>query len=232
MSTQQALSDVRHAIHTVFKGAVESVMPLRTESAFKEKGVRARRARLHRPLPAQQQRRAAGPHGKLRAQVLTPEEFVASGDYLVRTCPTWSWRAPRSRPGPARRPPACLLTPWRSSSSTPEHARAGPKSVENGVRSWQACCSARSRDGPEQAASQPTGALSPAAAVQAVARRRREAGDPKKALGFLPADKQYLVTRNGAAPSRPPERLPTAAPPQSGRLQGGAVRAAGSHTRT
>ena len=27
---------------------------------------------------------------------------------------------------------------------------------------------------------------------------RREAGDPKKALSFLPAEKQYLVTRNGA----------------------------------
>lgn len=31
---------MRHAIHTVFKGAVETVMPLRTESAFREKGVR------------------------------------------------------------------------------------------------------------------------------------------------------------------------------------------------
>ncbi|KAK9825179.1 hypothetical protein WJX81_003345 [Elliptochloris bilobata] len=80
----QTISDARHAIHSVFKGAVESVTPVRTESAFREKGV------------------------------LTPEEFVASGDYLVRTCPTWSW----------------------------------------------------------------------------------EAGDPKKALSFLPAKKQYLVTRN------------------------------------
>ena len=32
------------------------------------------------------------------------------------------------------------------------------------------------------------------------ARCAREAGDPKKALAFLPADKQYLVTRNGARP--------------------------------
>ena len=40
MNPQQAMSDVRHAIHTVFKGAVETVMPLRTESAFREKGVR------------------------------------------------------------------------------------------------------------------------------------------------------------------------------------------------
>jgi hypothetical protein len=27
------------------------------------------------------------------SQVLTPEEFVAAGDYLVRACPTWSWCA-------------------------------------------------------------------------------------------------------------------------------------------
>jgi len=26
-------------------------------------------------------------------QVLTPEEFVRAGDFLVRTCPTWSWEA-------------------------------------------------------------------------------------------------------------------------------------------
>ncbi len=24
-------------------------------------------------------------------QVLTPDEFVEAGDYLVKTCPTWSW---------------------------------------------------------------------------------------------------------------------------------------------
>lgn len=26
-------------------------------------------------------------------QVLTPEQFVAAGDYLVHACPTWSWYA-------------------------------------------------------------------------------------------------------------------------------------------
>ena len=46
MNPQQAVSDVRHAIHTVFKGAVETVMPLRTESAFREKGVRLSTASL------------------------------------------------------------------------------------------------------------------------------------------------------------------------------------------
>ena len=24
-------------------------------------------------------------------QVLTPQEFVIAGDYLVRACPTWKW---------------------------------------------------------------------------------------------------------------------------------------------
>lgn len=24
-------------------------------------------------------------------QVLTPQEFVEAGDYLVQSCPTWSW---------------------------------------------------------------------------------------------------------------------------------------------
>ena len=27
----------------------------------------------------------------LTMQVLTPDEFVAAGNHLVRTCPTWSW---------------------------------------------------------------------------------------------------------------------------------------------
>ena len=29
----------------------------------------------------------------LAPQILTPEEFVAAGDFLVHTCPTWSWEA-------------------------------------------------------------------------------------------------------------------------------------------
>uniref|UniRef100_A0A7R9UZA6 Autophagy-related protein 3 n=1 Tax=Chlamydomonas euryale TaxID=1486919 RepID=A0A7R9UZA6_9CHLO len=75
---------MRHAVHTLFKSAAEAVLPPLTKSAFSEKGV------------------------------LTPEEFVAAGDYLCRACPTWAW----------------------------------------------------------------------------------EGGDARKRRGFLPADKQYLVTRN------------------------------------
>ena len=54
---------VKHSVHTVFKGAAESVMTTRTTSAFVEKGV------------------------------VTPEEFVVAGDFLVQQCPTWAWQA-------------------------------------------------------------------------------------------------------------------------------------------
>eukprot|EP00249_Psilotum_nudum_P017010 c26107_g1_i1 orf=279-1220(+) len=50
-------------IHEAFKGAVERITPPRSVSAFKEKGV------------------------------LTPDEFVLTGDNLVAKCPTWSWEA-------------------------------------------------------------------------------------------------------------------------------------------
>lgn len=49
-------------MHSLYKGAAEMVIPVRSTSAFKEKGV------------------------------LTPEEFVLAGDTLVSTCPTWSWQ--------------------------------------------------------------------------------------------------------------------------------------------
>lgn len=54
---------MRGVIHGIYKGAAEYVLPVRSVSAFKEKGV------------------------------LTPEEFVEAGDTLVATCPTWSWQA-------------------------------------------------------------------------------------------------------------------------------------------
>ncbi|GAX77733.1 hypothetical protein CEUSTIGMA_g5176.t1 [Chlamydomonas eustigma] len=52
---------MRHAIHSVFKAAAEAVLPPLSTSQFGEKGV------------------------------LTPSEFIQAGDFLVRTCPTWSW---------------------------------------------------------------------------------------------------------------------------------------------
>ncbi|EFJ46364.1 autophagy protein [Volvox carteri f. nagariensis] len=53
--------NVKHTLHTLFKSAVEKVAPPLSKSQFEEK------------------------------RVLTPEEFVAAGDYLVHACPTWSW---------------------------------------------------------------------------------------------------------------------------------------------
>ncbi|KAL3150053.1 hypothetical protein ABBQ38_013401 [Trebouxia sp. C0009 RCD-2024] len=57
---------IRNNIHKVYKGAAEAVLPARSKSRFTEEGV------------------------------LTPEEFVAAGDYLVRICPSWSWGAGQS----------------------------------------------------------------------------------------------------------------------------------------
>ncbi|KXZ48496.1 hypothetical protein GPECTOR_27g666 [Gonium pectorale] len=53
--------NIKHTLHTLFKQAVETVAPPLTKSQFDEK------------------------------RVLTPEEFIAAGDYLVHACPTWSW---------------------------------------------------------------------------------------------------------------------------------------------
>lgn len=53
--------NVRHALHSVFKQTAEYITGPLSKSQFAEKGV------------------------------LTPEEFVLAGDYLVRACPTWAW---------------------------------------------------------------------------------------------------------------------------------------------
>lgn len=48
------MDGMRHALHTVFKGAAEAVLPVRTESAFAERGVRKRQRgeRVRRGPPA------------------------------------------------------------------------------------------------------------------------------------------------------------------------------------
>ncbi|KAJ1977781.1 E2-like enzyme [Dimargaris cristalligena] len=51
------------SVHSIFHGIREYLNPLLKNSKFKETGV------------------------------LTPEEFIAAGDYLVYKCPTWSWSA-------------------------------------------------------------------------------------------------------------------------------------------
>ncbi|PSC67657.1 Autophagy-related 3 [Micractinium conductrix] len=57
------MSGLRSVIYSAYKSTAERVLPAQSKSAFKEKGI------------------------------LTPEEFVAAGDFLVHTCPTWSWEA-------------------------------------------------------------------------------------------------------------------------------------------
>jgi ubiquitin-like-conjugating enzyme ATG3 len=55
---------LRHTIHGLYKGVAEAVLPPRSATGgFRETGV------------------------------LTPDEFVAAGDFLVATCPSWAWQA-------------------------------------------------------------------------------------------------------------------------------------------
>ena len=83
---------MRHAIHTAFKSAAERVLPVRSESAFKSHGVR--RAIFYSALCSGNCFAYFRTLATLHTQVLTPEEFLKSGDYLVRTCSTWSWCPP------------------------------------------------------------------------------------------------------------------------------------------
>lgn len=57
------MDSLRHALHETFKSTAEKFIPARSQSGFREQGV------------------------------LTPDEFLCAGDYLVRVCPTWSWEA-------------------------------------------------------------------------------------------------------------------------------------------
>eukprot|EP01026_Neomeris_dumetosa_P084539 TRINITY_DN992_c1_g1_i3.p1 TRINITY_DN992_c1_g1~~TRINITY_DN992_c1_g1_i3.p1 ORF type:complete len:335 (-),score=60.75 TRINITY_DN992_c1_g1_i3:188-1090(-) len=58
---QNPINDIRHKIFDVYKSAAETVFSPLSTSQFEEK------------------------------RVLTPEEFVKAGDYLVSACPTWQW---------------------------------------------------------------------------------------------------------------------------------------------
>ena len=62
-ASMSMFDEMKHAVHNVYKGAVESVTSVSHVSQFRQKGV------------------------------LTPEEFVAAGDLLVDKCPSWSWEA-------------------------------------------------------------------------------------------------------------------------------------------
>lgn len=54
---------VKNKVHSTYKQAAETIIPILKESQFEEKGV------------------------------LTPDEFVSAGEQLIFKCPTWSWHA-------------------------------------------------------------------------------------------------------------------------------------------
>ena len=61
-SVSSVMDNVRHQVHSAFKGIAEAVLPVRS---------------------------AAG--GFRSSGVLSPDEFVLAGDFLVAACPTWGW---------------------------------------------------------------------------------------------------------------------------------------------
>ena len=67
---------MKHKVHSAFKGAAEAVLPVRSTQG-----------------------------GFLTSGMLTPEEFVAAGDFLVATCPTWSWETGSSSRAKSWLPP-------------------------------------------------------------------------------------------------------------------------------
>ena len=73
------MDSVRHQVHSAFKGLAEAVLPVRS---------------------------AAG--GFRSSGVLSPDEFVLAGDFLVATCPTWGWEV---RQGGGRGSGGALTTP-------------------------------------------------------------------------------------------------------------------------
>lgn len=82
------MDSMRHAVHTVFKSAAEKVMPTRSESGFHKHGVWVL---LQEPDMFSSTEFRSILRMCANVQVLTPEEFVRSGDYLVGTCSTWTW---------------------------------------------------------------------------------------------------------------------------------------------
>ena len=57
------MSNLKQILHGAYKSAAESILPPLQKSAFEEKGV------------------------------LTPNEFILAGDFLIRSCPSWQWNS-------------------------------------------------------------------------------------------------------------------------------------------
>lgn len=119
------MRSVQGRLFETYKGAAERLMPVLKESGFAERGVSKRQSphlRQARVLSSRLRSLvivACPPLDRpplssfslsldlknthethTKKQVLTPDEFVKAGDFLVRACPTWSWEA--GDPGKAR----------------------------------------------------------------------------------------------------------------------------------
>lgn len=90
------MDNLKHFAHGMFKRAAEAVTPPLASSQFAEKRVglscklliSAHHCSAQFTCCLAYHKAAVAPYV---LQVLTPEEFVKAGDYLVRACPTWSW---------------------------------------------------------------------------------------------------------------------------------------------
>lgn len=96
-SLKAGLANVKAAGFNAYKSANEAVRPAQSQSTFEQDGVR----------PSSPERSPSNSGSCVHAlsvlspcfshcraavlQKLTPEEFTAAGDFLVRTYPTWCW---------------------------------------------------------------------------------------------------------------------------------------------
>ena len=118
-STMSIVDKVKPAVHTVFKAAAESVMTTRTTSAFAEKGV------------------------------VTPEEFVAAGDFLVQRVISNGARGRRATPARQALPAqgqADLVTrnvPCRERAAAMEQFAGKEKNLAGDDEGWVEATEAR-----------------------------------------------------------------------------------------
>lgn len=118
-----SMDGLRHAVHSAYVKVAEAALPPLSKSAFEEKRVSTRESACSAhslPFAPPRPPEHALPPWTRPLQVLTPQEFVASGDYLVRACPTWSWCVARAAPSAAANHlcnPACRSSPGRSAAN-------------------------------------------------------------------------------------------------------------------
>ena len=174
---------LRHKLHDAYKTAAEAVLPVRTESAFAERGVRESVKK-----PGGNAWWLVGFGCSLLPSTL--RGVGGEGDAGVRNKSGRALTRPPSPPPPFRssRPRSLFprVTSWcgRARRGRGERRRAseGGQTTRAGVR-WP-----KNPDPP------------------LLLFLPREGGDPAKARPYLPPDKQYLVTRNGEEGERERDR--------------------------